>query len=72
WPTPSAWRKSGMDTGEWSKDAETWFQINLDRLRRGEGRPKSSGGWRGAIKMASSSRGVWSNYDTMVMDAFFS
>ncbi|KAF8872656.1 hypothetical protein BD779DRAFT_1394403, partial [Infundibulicybe gibba] len=36
WPRGSAWVASGFSVGQWTPDAEIWYQSRLEEIRAGK------------------------------------
>lgn len=71
WPTPAAWSRSGLNTGEWSSDAEEWYQYQINLHRKCDFKLRSSSGWKQALKIQSETRGMWKKYDDAVREVLF-
>ncbi|KAL0572374.1 hypothetical protein V5O48_009589 [Marasmius crinis-equi] len=58
-PKPGAWKKSGLNCGYWSHDAEAWFQRRLDHIATGESKLFTSAVWKSMIKFDTKTRRMY-------------
>lgn len=52
WPRPAAWNISSLNTGYWSRDAESWYQSRLLMIKNSQGPIElyRNSTWRDKIK----------------------
>jgi hypothetical protein len=72
WPSQAAWAKSSLNTGEWNRESEQWFQARRQELRDGLASPMSSTAWKVILRKRPETRRMWKNYDALVVDGYLS
>jgi hypothetical protein len=50
WPKHSVWMASGLNVGYWSVACETWFQMQLEAIRKGTAGLRTAAEWRDSLR----------------------
>ncbi|KAJ2911651.1 hypothetical protein MD484_g8763, partial [Candolleomyces efflorescens] len=70
WPTEYAWAASGLNIGEWSSEAEVWYQKRLSDIQSGTAKLFTSNQWAGHMRLLRDSFKIWDTYDSAVNSAY--